>query len=135
MLANFGYGPFAQYYALFYFGIAEASSIPLTLLDSFKYVPVLAKNYPSLNTACKAIFAASFFIIRIFIWPFVSYGLFNNCVDVLLNGKAHSTFVVCFFLFANIFLTGLQFYWASLMIRKVFSSDKNKKAKGEKKAL
>jgi hypothetical protein len=106
MLANFGYDPFGQYYALFYFGIAEVSSIPLTLMDGFKFVPALARNYPAVNNACKVSFALSFFLVRIFIWPFVSYGLFNRCMDVLMSGEAHSNFVVCYFLFANIFLTG-----------------------------
>jgi hypothetical protein len=127
MLAYFGYDPFAQYYALFYFGIAEVSSIPLTLMDGFKFVPALARDYPSMNAACKYTFVLSFFIVRIFIWPFVSYGLFFNCVDVLMSGEAHSTFVVCYFLFANLFLTGLQFYWAILMIMKIMGSGKKSK--------
>lgn len=129
LLAYFGHDPFAQYYALFYFGIAEVSSIPLALLDGFKFVPALARDYPAMNSACKGAFVVSFFIVRVFIWPFVSYGLFNNCLDILSSGKAHSTFVVCFFLFANLFLTGLQFYWGYLLFLKVLGLFKHEKKK------
>ena len=120
-LAYFGLAPYAQYYALFYFGVAELSSIPLSLMDMLKHLPDLAAKYPAAQNAAKGSFAVAFFIIRIFWWPFVSYELFLGCVDLFRTQKAHSSFVAGFFLFANMFLTFLQFYWGFLIGRKVFS--------------
>lgn len=117
-LAYFGFAPYAQYYALFYFGVAEASSIPLNLLDVFKYLPHLTDQYPAVQGAVKASFGISFFIIRMFYWPVLSYELFFGCLELFQSGKAHSTFVVGFFLGANLFLTFLQFYWGFLIARK-----------------
>jgi hypothetical protein len=117
-LAYFGLAPFAQCYALFYFGMAESSTIPLNAMNVFKILPGLAKKYPDVQNVVKISFSLSFFLVRIIVWPFVSYRGFFGCMDLLSRGTAHSTFVVGFFLFANIFLTFLQFYWGYLIGRK-----------------
>ena len=130
-LGYFGIAPFAQYYALFYFGVAEVSSIPLTLLDIFKFLPDVARKYPALQNSVKATFAVTFFIVRIFVWPFVSYELFFGCVDLFQKGTAHSNFVVGFFLFANMFLTFLQFYWGVLISRKALGGGKSKSKRSQ----
>ena len=117
-LAYMGFHPYAQYYALFYFGVAELTTIPLNVVTIFKHLPHLSTKYPSLYQLAKTSFVTGYFIIRIFWWPVVSYELFFGCKDLLTNNKAHSTFVVCYFLFANLFLTGLQFYWGYLIVRR-----------------
>lgn len=128
-LAYFGFAPYAQYYALFYFGVAEASSIPLNLLDIFKFLPHLSEKYPAVQNAVKTAFALAFFAIRIVVWPFISYELFFGCIELFKNGTAHSTFVVGFFLFANLFLTFLQFYWGFLIGRKALGYGAKRAAK------
>ena len=125
-LAYMGFHPYAQYYALFYFGVAELTTIPLNAVTIFKHLPHLSTQYPFLYQLARNSFVVSYFIVRIFWWPVVSYELFFGCIDLLTNNKAHSTFVVCYFLFANMFLTGLQFYWGYLIVRKALRPARNK---------
>lgn len=128
-LAYCGFHPFAHYYALFYFGIAELTTIPLNIVNSFKNVPNLQQSYPLFYSNIRTLFAGSFLIIRTIWWPVVSYGLFMGCVDLLSSQKAHSTFVVCYFLFSNLFLTSLQFYWGYLILINVMKGSKESKKK------
>lgn len=124
-LAYFGVYPFAQYYALFYFGVGELTTIPLNVVEVFKFLPDLAKEYPSFAEFSKNAFGWSFLAIRLMWWPLVSYDLWMGCSDLIQSKKAHSNFVVGFFMFANMFLTGLQFYWGYLIIKKKLSPGKN----------
>merc|ERR1712000_271943 len=126
LLSYFGLYPYAQYYALFFFGIAEVTSIPLNVIDVFKYLPHFSARYPGVYSVAKYLFVSGFFLIRIIVWPFFSYELWFGCQDLLLTNTAHSNFVVIFFLGANLFLTGLQFYWGYLIIRKATATLKKK---------
>jgi hypothetical protein len=40
---------YMQYYCIFFFGVPEISSVPLTLVDLFKQIPTLRARYPMLN--------------------------------------------------------------------------------------
>lgn len=126
-LAYFGLNPYVHYYALFFFGFAEMTNIPLTLVDIFKYFPDLKEKYPTLNEICRISFAVSFIIIRLFVWPYISYYFWVGSLDVLNSGKAHSSMVVIVFLVANLFLTGLQFFWGSKIFGFLFKSNKKEK--------
>lgn len=123
-LAWMGFHPYAQYYALFYFGVAELTTIPLNIVTVFKHLPHLSASYPAMYQLARNVFVLGYFAIRIIWWPIVSYELFFGCMDLLANNKAHSTFVVCYFLFANMFLTGLQFYWGYLIARNAMKPKK-----------
>jgi hypothetical protein len=111
MLGYFGLHPYLHYYGLFFFGFAEMTNIPLTFVDVFKYLPKWKESLSWLNELSRTIFAISFIIIRLFLWPYYSYTFWKGSLDLLQSGTAHSTFVVSFFLLANMFLTGLQFFW------------------------
>ena len=69
-----------------------------------------------MNQCSRVIFALSFIILRLILWPFVTYKYFIGAFDIIQKGTAHSPFVVLFVGFASIFLTGLQFYWGSIII-------------------
>jgi hypothetical protein len=125
-LAYCGFHPFAHYYALFYFGVAELTTIPLNLLNTFKHLPRLAQAYPTCYRHTRTIFAISFILIRILWWPVVSYGLFFACLDLLQLETVHSVQVVCFFLFSNLFLTSLQFYWGYLIVMNALGRGKKR---------
>ena len=131
-LAYFGLHPYLHGRAMFFFGFAEFTNVPLTFVDIFKYFPELKEKYSLVNEVSRVIFAVSFIIIRLIIWPYVSYEFWLGSYDLLSSGKAHSNFVVSFFLFANLFLTGLQFLWGSKIFGFLFKSGKSGK-KGEEK--
>jgi hypothetical protein len=123
-LAYFGLNPYVHYYALFFFGFAEITNIPLTMVDIFKYFPDLKEKFPTLNELCRVSFALSFIVLRLIVWPYVSYTFWVGSINLLQSGEAHSSFVVFVFLAANIFLTGLQFFWGSKIFGFLFKSNK-----------
>ena len=106
--------------------------IPLTLVDIFKYFPDLKEKMSWLNELSRYTFALSFLIIRLIIWPYISYDFIRGSVDLLQSGRAHSKFAVGFFLFANVFLTGLQFFWGTKIFGFLFKSGKKKDNKDAK---
>jgi hypothetical protein len=108
LVAYFGLFPFGHFAALYYLGVAEATNIPLTVVDVFKYFKDLAAKYRLLNEISRYSFALSFVVMRLIIWPIGSVTFWKGCVNLLTSGAAHSKFVVSFYLAANIFLTGLQ---------------------------
>ena len=127
-LAYFGLHPYVHYYGLFFFGFAELTNIPLTIVDIFKYFPDLKAKFPALNDLCRVAFAVSFILLRLLLWPYVSFEFWTGSLALLQEGKAHSIFVVSVFLGANIFLTGLQFFWGSKIVGFLFKSNSKKKA-------
>ena len=138
-LAYFGLAPYLHYYGLFFFGVAELTNVPLTIVDVFKYFPDLAKKLSILNELSRVSFAVSFILLRLIVWPYFSYHFALGSIDLLTTNfhtKCHSGFVVGFFLFANVFLTGLQFFWGSKIVGFLFKGNKKEKgdSKGEKKS-
>lgn len=131
ILAFFGTNPYVHYYGLFFFGVAELTNIPLTFVDVFKYFPEMKVKFSMVNEVSRVVFALSFIILRLIIWPIVSYEFWKESVNLVQTGEAHSNFVVIFFLFANLFLTGLQFLWGSKIF--AFLLPKKSSKKGGKK--
>jgi hypothetical protein len=131
-LAYFGLNPYVHYYALFFFGFAEMTNIPLTLVDIFKYFPDLKEKFSTINEICRISFALSFIVLRLIVWPYVSYGFWVGSLNLLQSGEAHSPLVVFVFLAANIFLTGLQFFWGSKIFGFLFKKSDKKDGKKAK---
>ena len=86
------------------------------------------KKYKMLYDFSQISFALSFVILRLIIWPIKSWEFWVGSIDLLSSGKAHSQFVVGFFLLANMFLTGLQFMWGWTIIQFILP----KKSKSKK---
>ena len=68
-LGLMGLHPFLHYRGLFFFGVAEVTNVPLTILDMFKYITVLKEKYPMGYSLTQVTFAASFIILRLIAWP------------------------------------------------------------------
>ena len=111
----------------------------------------------------RSIFAVLFIILRLIIWPFYCYPfwirsaqlimlhfgvkdvhtpvanlLFNGAVTPLSPSvtSCHSVVVVTFFVFANVLLTALQYYWGITIFGFLFTKPKKggkvKEKKGSK---
>jgi hypothetical protein len=130
-LAYFGLYPYIHYKALFFFGVAEFTNVPLTVVDVFKYFPDMAKKYSFINEFSRYVFALSFVVLRLIIWPYCCYDFWTGSVNLLRTGAAHSNFVVAFFLGANIFLTALQYFWGSKIFGFLFKKKKPTEKKEE----
>jgi len=119
--------PFCHYYATFFFGLTALSSVPLALIELFQ-----AAKMPAMQEHCRVLFCIIFLIFRTVYWPIESY---KYWVDELaaFDGAApiHNHAAHYFLLFANVGLTGLQFYWTTLIFKGIaekFSPSKDKAA-------
>jgi hypothetical protein len=117
--------PTLQYYVCFYFGLAEITNIPLTIIDTFKYFPELGERYAALKSFCKMSFALLFFVIRIFYWTYVTFYMLPYIYPKLFDPVTESPPVIAFFLFAAAFLTGLQWLWGYKIYHLVVNDDAN----------
>jgi hypothetical protein len=115
-LGYLGLGPFFQYQALFFFGLAEWTNVPLTIVDVFKYFPMYAEKFNIINQFARYSFALSFVILRLILWPYYSLSYFPELFDLMSKGKIRSMIVVTIFVGADIFLTFLQFLWGELIV-------------------
>jgi hypothetical protein len=110
-LLNRHYG-FLMYYAPFFLGVSEISSVPFAMMDLFRYSAPLKEAYPRANTNVRVAFATLFLLIRCCYWPWV-------CLDFWTSMLRSATplWLQIIWLSMNVCLTALQFYWASIIIR------------------
>jgi len=122
---------FLHYYAMFYIGIAEGSSIPLGFMNLFKMSPDLAAKYPTLNITVSLCFCFSFLIIRVVWWLKVNMMYWTDIAPLAnsANESARSGVPlvhIYLWLFAHFFLTAMQLYWASKVVKGIIRTAKRK---------
>mmetsp|Transcript_72129 Transcript_72129/g.191353 ORF Transcript_72129/g.191353 Transcript_72129/m.191353 type:complete len:212 (+) Transcript_72129:1-636(+) len=122
---------FLHYYAMFYIGISEGSSIPLGFMNLFKMSPTLAAKYPTLNTAVSLCFCCSFLLIRVVWWMKVNLMYWVDMAPLVgsANEAARSGVPlvhIYLWFFANIFLTAMQLYWAWKVVKGILRHAKRK---------
>jgi len=111
--------PYLHYYAIFFIGFAEISTVPLAVMDVFKTLPDLAARYPQAALCTRVVFAACFLSVRVLYWPTICYQFWKDNLVLLETEKQHSTSAVIIFFVANIFLTLMQFYWGYLVVQGI----------------
>jgi hypothetical protein len=111
--------PFAHHYDLFFIGVAEASSVPLGVMELCKLLPAFRTAHPRLHRAARRCFAFAFVALRLLYWPVVSLRFWRDAVGVLWRGEAHSPGVALLYLGANGVLTAMQAVWGRRLLRGV----------------
>jgi hypothetical protein len=71
---------FCIYYGAFFFGVSEVSSIPLAIMDLFKYSDQLRDTFPAISEGNRVFFAVLFLAIRCVYWPIVSLDFWIACL-------------------------------------------------------
>eukprot|EP00573_Skeletonema_grethae_P003276 CAMPEP_0201689574 /NCGR_PEP_ID=MMETSP0578-20130828/3146_1 /ASSEMBLY_ACC=CAM_ASM_000663 /TAXON_ID=267565 /ORGANISM="Skeletonema grethea, Strain CCMP 1804" /LENGTH=315 /DNA_ID=CAMNT_0048174259 /DNA_START=150 /DNA_END=1097 /DNA_ORIENTATION=- len=146
------------YYACYYFGVIEVSSIPLSYVDVFhpkyKYYfewlndeksgnrPMMKKVVHGLNEFCRISFAIAFLIFRGVYFPYVA---FQSTIPDLWYAYHDETKAVPdgvpmwtgYFLIGFVTLFALlQFYWGTLVLKQIYKvviPGDNGKKKSKKK--
>jgi hypothetical protein len=129
-------GPVWQYYAVYFLGCSEVSTVPLTVVDIFAKFPRYQDKFPMVNTVCRLLFAGLFLGSRVIYFPILDYHFWTDNYNLHISGGVQNYFPVIYFLVANVFMTGLQFFWGLKMlgfIQNTISGPKPKKAKGKSK--
>jgi len=112
-IAFFACNPFLHAYAPFFLGHVEISTALLCVLGLFDDnhgVAGLGDMFPKTKVVMGVLFACGFIPLRCVIWPYMSYFVWQDLLEVWKLGP-HSEGVILFFLVGNIILTGMQFFW------------------------
>jgi hypothetical protein len=113
---------FLLYYAPFFLGVTEISSVPLAVVDVFRTSKPLAKSYAGLNELSRSLFAVTFLAFRGVYWPVVVLDFFRETwASEASAGLLATWYIAC------IGLTGLQYYWAFLIIKGAVKMAQGKK--------
>lgn len=111
---------YMHYYAIFFFGVPELSSLPLTLVDLFKSFKHLRDANDMLNGVVRNLFALIFIPVRVFWFPLVSLEFWKDSLTEAQDPNSrHNPVMVLGVCGANIFMTALQLYWGSLIVRAI----------------
>jgi len=118
----------APYYAIFFAGCSEISSMFLLWCDLANFFPPTSgSHYDTCIFVFQALFVVTFFYYRILLWFSVGRQFTQDCLHLLQQSKlcTSKTSALKFFL-CNVYLLGaLQVYWFGLVVQKaveVFSA-------------
>jgi TLC domain len=140
--------PIFGYYAPFYFGVIEISSVPLIIVDLFHpkhkaWNTYLKSNERSrwivmMNDVSRPLFAFLFVLVRMIAFPYISVmGVLRDVMYVTSlpleernNVPSLPMYIIAFL---NVFFSCLQLYWGTLIIRQVIKvlQGPSIKAKGD----
>eukprot|EP00903_Cladosiphon_okamuranus_P006255 g6138.t1 len=123
---------YVHYYAIFFLGISEVSSVPLVFVDVFKFFPDVAARFQGANHLLRISFALNFIVVRVLYWPVIAGRHLWDTVGSVKAGTVHDAGVVGFFMACNLTLTVLQWYWGYLIIRAATKMLAGGKKGGEK---
>ncbi|CAM9953233.1 unnamed protein product [Ectocarpus sp. 6 AP-2014] len=108
---------YVHYYAMFFLGISEVSSVPLVFVDVFKFFPDVAASFEGVNNLLRISFALIFMVVRVVYWPIVAARHLFDTFGSVQAGTVHDVGVVGFFTACNLALTFMQWYWGYLIVR------------------
>lgn len=114
--------PFVHYHIIFFGGVIELSNIPLTIMDVFKLFPRLQEGLPLVYTLMRYSFCVFFLVLRVALWLYHGYQFHTDCIAGIQAGAVHSMTTVLINQIGNIFLTFLQLFWATLVLKGLFKA-------------
>lgn len=115
VLALCGFDSFLHYWAIYFFGITEISSVPLTAMSILK----LTNNRCSVMYKWSRIgFAASFLWYRFALWPYYYAICIYQATQHYMSGALYSPYYYIFAV-ASTALTVLQFIWGVKIIENI----------------
>lgn len=112
-------GPIVQFYGAYFVGVGEISSIPLGIVDMFKYNTGLQQRFPSTNAIFRVAFALSFIVVRCITWPLVTCHFISNAFVILQNAHARNYMQLVVFVVCNAGFCILQVYWGFAVVNQV----------------
>jgi hypothetical protein len=114
------------YYALFFLGMSEVSSMFLVLLDMSKYFAPSPNTLASfiVETIAGPMFVLTFIYYRVVLWWKVSLAFYKDVESVTSSGRAEQlrpgrTWVLYMLLLLMVPMGLLQLYWLKLIGQEV----------------
>lgn len=128
---------FGCYHMIYMGGVAEISTIILTVMDIFKNNPYLVEKYPTANLTIRQLFCAVFLLLRVVVWWVVLYKFFADIWVYLSEGTGEKYTLHCYVnIVSMVLLTFIQLIWARLVmmgILKFLGFMKKNNTKGKRK--
>lgn len=113
LLALCGFDSFLHYWAIYFFGITEISSVPLTMMTILK----LTNNHGSAAYKwSRTGFAFTFLRFRFALWPYYYAICIYQATQYYMNGALYSPYYYIF-AFGSTTLTVLQIYWGCKIVK------------------
>mmetsp|Transcript_1965 Transcript_1965/g.2380 ORF Transcript_1965/g.2380 Transcript_1965/m.2380 type:complete len:305 (-) Transcript_1965:233-1147(-) len=113
----------ASIYGIFFMGLSEVSTMILVLLSNFDPhfgIDGLEEAFPMTKVALGATFAILFIIIRVIVWPIVTYHFLLDALKVLKRDSVHETkpvkIALRMMVVSSVGLTALQLLWLGEII-------------------
>ena len=111
--------PYMHYYAIYFMGVAEVSSVPLVIVDICKYYPEFAKRFPTIDLVSKLLFALFFVLVRDMFWVYTAVTVWTDGIGVLREGNfpaKYPGYITASVLVANAFFSILQLVWTGKLL-------------------
>ena len=119
-----------RYFTPFFYGMIEISSVPLSVMNSFKNNPDWIQNYPGVYKIIRLVFGITFLLVRVVLWTPIYWNFVSLASMLLYSSEVVSTqIILSIFVLASLVLTILQYFWASKIIGALFKGGRKKKAK------
>jgi len=110
-----------RYYTPYFYGLIEISSVPLSVMNSFKNNKKWIEKFPRMYSAVRLMFAVSFLLVRVILWtPFYLDYLITVCMLVFSGGSTVARIILSMFIVASLLLTVMQYWWASRILKSIF---------------
>jgi len=115
----------SRYYSPFFYGVSELSSIPLSLVNIYKFRPDWHVNMPILQHLLKCLFALTFLTIRVGCWMPVIKSFFSDVYHLQTTSDPAMTLGFRLTLLITsaipaLLLTCLQLFWAYRIVQIVW---------------
>ena len=111
--------PYMAWYGVYFMGVCETSSLPLSVVDFMRFFPDYKEKYPLMNMINSLSFGAFFVWFRIIKWIQFSAGAWRDSLHVLKMKKLPvPRSVVVGVLVLNVFFTALQVVWCGLLLKE-----------------
>eukprot|EP00933_Yihiella_yeosuensis_P004957 TRINITY_DN109376_c0_g1_i1.p1 TRINITY_DN109376_c0_g1~~TRINITY_DN109376_c0_g1_i1.p1 ORF type:complete len:270 (-),score=40.48 TRINITY_DN109376_c0_g1_i1:190-999(-) len=131
------YSGFMLYYGIFYIGMAELSSIPLTAMNLLRTaeegwssgVRGSPLQMPGLNNILRGSFAIAFLAVRVVYWIYVNLYFWKDMAQLFSRPEERrhvSMAALLFWFLGNGFLTLLQLFWARKVLKGILRAVQKK---------
>jgi hypothetical protein len=118
-----------RYYTPYFYGLIEISSVPLSIMNSFKNNKHWIKAYPEAYSLVRLVFALAFLLVRVVLWtPFYWSFWFLESMLLYSSESISTKVILTLFSLSSLVLTFLQYFWASKILAAMVKGAPKKKA-------
>lgn len=101
-----------RYFTPFFYGVIEISSVPLSVMNSFKNNPDWITRYPNLYGKVRLVFGLTFLAVRVVFWTPFYWDVIVLAMMLWRSSVGSTKVILGVFNASSMVLTLLQYFWA-----------------------